>query len=695
MIFFKNFAIMILVLKLSEYPSINKISLIKRGTFPAVKRMKRYKATLLFLGLVIFLIFLAGDHLLASRSYFHNSTRARSAESPLPYLVKLPEKSIPQKKPPVLEELIIVSGSNSIPDNRSKLISYDEPIYLCAVIKDTRGNYYLGYDDSLPPMLRIDNEKYTITDGSFKRWKKDLWGPLQINWYRIMPRMKPLHPESEYEWYSNVFTEGPNEGKFRAFTVLKYKQEPLPQKGWMINPKKEAGTHRFRAEINYQGKIISSPGQEDPSQPSHLAASDYDKGIKPTVHRISRLSNHENNLIRYMEALREVPWCWGTSYKIAGKPELHQAELTNPISIECSDLVISALRAMGNKNLVYTSALELARGVYTEPIDERTFRLVTLDLFEEWVPKGLSFHNGFYYLCGKGKIKIFDLDFKTEKDIESPSANYLDIAISENGKIFLINETKDLEREIEILDLEGKVEKIIRPKVERTLTVGGQIYTTQVELRPQGIGVDDEGRSIYLLTSDTLYLFDLDGNLQKKIKLEKLSDPFVPVGSLSVEENLAYVPAYKKEILIYNLRGKMVNRITPPDALFGLDVDEERYYLVVTSPFRIEIRRLDGTFVRDSLEKLIDQDGAYAVVRIGSSEDPLQVGDLILSGEEGQEISHTLVLYEDTNFNQFLDRFDKLIYAGHEGVMISTVEEKLGSRYFILKRIDSSVVKID
>jgi len=31
------------------------------------------------------------------------------------------------------------------------------------------------------------------------------------------------------------------------------------------------------------------------------------------------------------------------------------------------------------------------------------------------------------------------------------------------------------------------------------------------------------------------------------------------------------------------------------------------------------------------------------VVRIGSSEDSLQIGDLILSGEEGEAISHTLI----------------------------------------------------
>ncbi|MFQ6067131.1 MAG: hypothetical protein ACE5K3_07630, partial [bacterium] len=331
-----------------------------------LRRIEKFKAMVLVFGLVIFQTILAGEELLAS----------------------------PPKEPPELEELVIVSGSNDIPDETSKLIGYDEPIHLFAVVKDSRGNHYLGYNDSLPPGLKIGNKKYTIADGSLKRWKKELWGPLEINWYRIMPRMKPLHPEPEYKWYSNVFTKGPDEGKFRAFAVIEYEQEPLPQKGWMINPKKEVGTVRFRAEANYHSQIISSPGQEDPSQPHGIAVSDYDKGIKPTVHRISRLSNHENKLIRYMEALRGVPWLWGSAYKIADQPALHQADLANAIGIECSDLIISALRAMGNKNLVYTSAPELARGVYTKPIDKRIFRWVALDIFQDWVPKGISFYNG-------------------------------------------------------------------------------------------------------------------------------------------------------------------------------------------------------------------------------------------------------------------------------------------------------------
>jgi hypothetical protein len=70
------------------------------------------------------------------------------------------------------------------------------------------------------------------------------------------------------------------------------------------------------------------------------------------------------------------------------------------------------------------------------------------------------------------------------------------------------------------------------------------------------------------------------------------------------------------------------------------------------------------------------------------------VGDIIMSREEEEEeFSHTLILYEDSNRNGSLDFNDKLIFAGHEGVMIETVKEKLGRRHFSLRRLDESIVK--
>ena len=110
------------------------------------------------------------------------------------------------QKKPLLNELIILSTIGNIPDNTNKIVEYQDKVDLFAVVKDREKNYYLGNDDSISDKIEINNKIYSIEDGTLNRWNKIAWGELDINWYRIMPRMKPSHPRSKYEWYSNVFT---------------------------------------------------------------------------------------------------------------------------------------------------------------------------------------------------------------------------------------------------------------------------------------------------------------------------------------------------------------------------------------------------------------------------------------------------------------------------------------------------------
>lgn len=609
----------------------------------------------------------------------------------LPKIIAYSENNL-QEKPP-LNELIIVSSSGSVPDDTSKIVNYEDKVDLFAVVKDREGNYYLGDDDSLPDKIKINNKIYSIEDGTLKRWNKKIWGNLNIKWYGIMPKMQPSHPKSEYEWYANVFTEGPEEGEFAGYAVIEYTQALLDKEGWSIGLKREAGTARFRAELNYEGKLLSSPGREDPSHPSHIIAQDYYKGIKPSVHCISRISNNKNKLIRYIEALRGVPWLWGADYKRGNNPEEHQSELPNAIGIECADLIISALRAMGNKNLKYIKANQFAEGKYTVPLDKRTFRFITNDIFGSWIPRGITYQDKFY-VCGRGKIQVFDRSFRLIKVIEKPFSDYLDIAISSQDEhIYLINDKQD--REIEILDQEGNLKSHFVPETVRTFKIGGQSYSQKIKLRATGITIDEE-KNIYLLASDSLYIFDEQENLKKEIKLESLYHPFVPTGPIALDNNKIYVPVYEKQILIYNLEGKIIGKRTLNYTPLAMDIKYERYYLLLMAPLRIEVRNLAGTFLIDSYDRLIDEEEEEdVIIPIGTQEIDLQIGDLIMSREEEEEnFTHTLVLYEDSNKNGILDFSDKLIFAGHKGVMIETVKEKLGARNFTLRRLDRSIVKI-
>lgn len=537
-----------------------------------------------------------------------------------------------------------------------------------------------------------------MEDGTLKRWNKIAWGELNIKWHKIMPKMKPSHPRSEYEWYSNVFTEGPKEGEFAEYVVIEYTQSSLDETGWSIGLKNEIGTARFRAEVNYDGKLLSSPGQLDPLHPNYIVAEDYYKGIKPSVHCISRTSNNENKLIRHIEALRGVPWLWGADYKTGDNdPQKQQSELPSAIGIECADLIISALRAMGNDELKYIKANRFAQGEYTVPLIEgRTFQFAINDIFGGWIPRGIAFHQDRFYVCGKGSIKIFNNSFELTtviEDMQEPLSNYLDIALSsQDDLIYLINDS--FNRRIEILDEDGNLIRYFSPKIEQVLEMGDQSYSQQMELRPTGIGID-ENKDIYLLKSDSVYIFNQQGEKKGEIKLEGLYEPFVPTGPLAVNNDRIYIPAYQNYILVYNLQGNMVAQEKLTCTPMGLDIKDERYYFLLIGPLRIETRDSSLTLLADSYDRLIDQEGNDTIISIGTGENTLRVGDIIMSREEEEEeFSHTLILYEDSNRNGSLDFNDKLIFAGHEGVMIETVKEKLGRRNFSLRRLDESIVKI-
>lgn len=599
---------------------------------------------------------------------------------------------------PLLDEIIIISTCGNIPDDTNKIVSYEDRVELFAVVKDQEGNYYLGEDDSLPDTIKVENNIHSIEDGTLKRWDKQNWGGLRIRWYKIMPKMQPSHPRSEYKWYSNVITEGPEEETFVGYAVIEYNQIPLKKDGWNIELEQEAGTTRFRVELDYEGKPLSSPGRADPSFPNYIVPEDYNKGIKPTVHSISRTSNSDNKLIRYIEALREIPWIWGADYKTGNNdPREHQSELPNAIGIECADLIISALRAMGNEKLKYIKANRFAQGVYTVPLmDGRVFQFAVNDIFGSWIPKGIAYHQDRFYVCGKRNIKIFNNSFELTTVIEDPEellSNYLDIAISsQDGLIYLINDSYN--RRIEILDQEGNLIRYFSPKTERFLQIGDKTYAQQLELRPTGIDID-ENKDIYLLESDSIYIFNHQGEKKGEIKLESLYDPFVPTGSLVLDNNRIYVPAYDNYILIYDLEGKIVDKKKLASTPMALDIGNEEYYSLLMAPFRIEVRDLTLTILTDSYDRLIDENGNDVVIPIGAKETQLQRGDLIMSREEEEEdFSHTLVFYEDSNKNGILDFSDKLIFAGHEGVMIETVKEKLGRRNFSLRRLDESIVNV-
>jgi len=600
---------------------------------------------------------------------------------------------------PEIDEVIIVSGIDSTPDDKSKLVKYDEDIWLYAAVKSGE-NWYLGYpESSLPEKIKIKGKIHSIENDSLKRWEEKLWGSLKIKWYKIMPKPAPSYAPGEYKWYSNVITEGEYEGKWRGFDIIEYEQYPLKEEGWSFKPEREIGTVRFRAEVVFNGKIISSPGRPDPTHPSGISAEDYEKGIKDTVHRISRLSNHPNPLIRYIEALKGVPWCWGTEYRDSPKntPSQHQSDFSNPVAIECSDLVISALRAMGNEKLDYTSAEDLSKGRYTLPVgDGMTLTYSKAHPFKNWTPRGLSWsYKKEFYIYGKQKIQIRDEQFNLirEVKIKDPSFEFIDITISKEGKLYSIVQ-EGLERKVAIVE-GGKVKELFIPEVKKSIRLQDTEYSSLLKINPSGIDVSssssswttpEQKESIYLLASDTIYIFDLEGKEVGSILLEGAYTRWTPTGSLSVEGKLFYVPVDNKKILVYNLEGKVVRTIGLEESILDAEVKGEKIATFSPFPLRVQLYNLDGSFIWDYTDRFLNGQGEEVRIKIGSSPEDLQIGDLIITTSPTY---HTLLLYRD-NGNHVFDSRDEVICAGHEGIEIRKASYFEG-RKFILRRFKPEI----
>ncbi|MBE0478537.1 hypothetical protein IBX65_05385 [Candidatus Aerophobetes bacterium] len=600
--------------------------------------------------------------------------------------------SATSRKLPTVEEVIILSGREGfIPTNTSKIVEFDEKINLYALLK-SKDTYYLGYEDSLfPDEVKINDKTYSLKEGSLDRWKENLWGKLNITWYKVMPRMAPLSPRGAYEQYSNVFSEEEGEyGAWRGWQIIEYEQMSLKDKGWSMRAEKEAGTVRFRAELTLNGKLISSRGKPDSTHPSGLSPEDYDRGIKDTVHRISRLSNHPNKLIRYIEALNKVPWLWGAEYKDAVRktPSSHQSDFHNPVGIECSSILISALRAMGNEELEYTTAENLARGKYTIRLSDATLTLTKRSFFKDFIPRGISWSKqGRFYIHAAQKIEVRDGNLNLVKEFKNDLFQFIDMAISEEEKIYAIVE-KDFQSKIVVLENSSLIE-LFTPEVEKTIYMEDEVYLFKMKINPGGIYVKDfetgnvKEKKIYLLESDTIYLFSIEGEKLKAISLEGAYSDWTPAGYLSVEGELFYIPTHDRKILTFNEKGEIVNTINLEEEILNIDVREGKIAVLHPFPMRVELYNLDGSFFRDFTDRFLNEKGEEVVIHIGSSLKELQFGDLMITTHP---TSHLLLFYED-NANNLLDSKDKVICAGHQGIEIRKVSYFEG-RKFLLRRLN-------
>jgi len=190
---------------------------------------------------------------------------------------------------------------------------------------------------------------------------------LEVRWYKVEPE------KSSYNnWRIGYFEWEP----------LTYKETLFKEgKDWSVeadadpsdkvdNPNKGLGTMRYKAEVTYNDKKLSTPGKE---------SIDY-QGMTNKVHRVS--FRKDDTFTGWLFSFFNLPYIFGSSRR--------QAE--EYVGVDCADLVICAYKKTGAK-VDYTNVQGLKK--YTDLI------------FQE---KNMHYRYGTF--CYKDKPLLFGQDVK-------------------------------------------------------------------------------------------------------------------------------------------------------------------------------------------------------------------------------------------------------------------------------------------
>jgi N-acetylmuramoyl-L-alanine amidase len=276
-----------------------------------------------------------------------------------------------------IQEVSLVSNQNNGNfETSNRLVEYDEPVEICAVIKKDNQFYSNDYVTGKSSGIQA----LQGTQPTFA-------------WYKIEPLPKPSYSGAGSSY------QLPSYGGKNDF--LQYNQVPIQGNGWCINQKSidsEEGTYWYRVEVTIDTKTYYSDGKAATSSDLSAYQTKYsgfnftkysnimntllepeataNYGISPSVMRISRKSNYAATtcfrngynsddlhckLISIMESFRYVPFAYGCGFyncdQVVENPASCPTEISHLsddfIAISCINLMISALRKTTNQDYLF------------------------------------------------------------------------------------------------------------------------------------------------------------------------------------------------------------------------------------------------------------------------------------------------------------------------------------------------------
>ena len=229
-----------------------------------------------------------------------------------------------------LSNAYIVSNKNNetIATTLPKYPTVDDTVNLNLVLEANQ-NGKKQYFSELSDII-VDGKK--IQTDKISKWDSAKYGKLSINWFKVEPTQKNIsNTDPVWHWEKVNYVE--TLFQKNAWTI---KADVNPT---YLTPQNNKGTMRFKAQVKYGNKSISTPGAES-----------YGKiGIKDNVHRISVKGNTGNPIIDWAYSFMNQPYIWGSATP-TGKSKDHQSE--KYIGADCADLVVAAARKAGH-NIEY------------------------------------------------------------------------------------------------------------------------------------------------------------------------------------------------------------------------------------------------------------------------------------------------------------------------------------------------------
>ncbi len=214
---------------------------------------------------------------------------------------------------------------------------------LRAVVREQSSNKWFGH--SRYTQQNADNCWWTPLPASpTYRWT---WEQPTFKWFLITPIVDPNEIE---RIYGRRGYENSNE--------ILYKEEVLEWSGWGPTKEFEPGTRRYRVEVTYNGRTVSSPGAGNRTSEGYIPASEARKARRMSV----RDAQYSNPIAQWATAWLNVPFIYGST----------PSDVENFEGVDCADLLIAAHnKAHTWHSFDYTYANDIAKNEnMTEPGQE-------------------------------------------------------------------------------------------------------------------------------------------------------------------------------------------------------------------------------------------------------------------------------------------------------------------------------------